>query len=1316
MLRHCYHNLVGATGLIFSLVLVSCGGGGGGGGGIGPRITHTLPGPSTATVFIAPTAHYGSVYLDMINASVAYERGYFGQSVTVALVDSGLNIDHEAFSGRLEPGRRHDGTVFRNDVNDAIGHGTWVAGVIAGAASTQQGAETVVERHFGVAPQAKILPLQIGVTSTVSVEARNHLLGAAAIFNAIGYAVTNSVQIINYSLAEHNHFNFSVTYENNNYLWRMAPDVHEIYSIASRNFFPVFQIQYWSDRFADLLECRNVTNCESDLVFVASAGNDDWNSVSGGVNLLSLTVNAGTTTTVTTRVAMSSFIDNAFLSVVSVNAYGGRTLTINQQASVFFGNGGNGPTGIRQLAPLYNKGIQSKMLVVGAVDSSTIITRYSNGCGSSKHWCLVAPANATLLPLQTGTDTYGPSRFAGGTLTAPENLRIYHGTSFSAPLVSGALAVLKSRLQSMPMHVLRLLLLKTATDIPVDPDGEPDGVDDVYGHGLLDLGKAITTQGAVVLELPNVNALSLGTVVYTTLSAANSENNTYTTPQIFGSYLGPAMAATTAYKRGYFGQGVTVAVINNGMRTTHEAFGDRVLPGKRILGNGLLDYSFLATLRGNTGVVGLIAGAVTNNLGVITRQMGVAPQAKILPLQIGDEQGILSSDPHTALRIALSYATSRRAHIVNYDEYYFSNQTEVQYNNTTYVWNAPNVNEIFTAITESPSLNFDIRALARGLGDLIEPADLVFVSPTGNDSWNSVKGNVKLVNATNSTMTVDVTMATFMSRATINSIKSFSSFTNLTLFSPVTINQAASVFFKNGGSNGASGVEQVAPLYDLRLQSKFLVVGAVDSSYLITDYSNGCGASKYWCLVAPGSIGANTLPSDRADNLYETAGSFDTKNAAALVSGALALLKSRLPSMPMSVIRLLLLKTALDRGERGIDDVYGHGLLQLNYAITVQGAVVLYVPVIPELPISSSALLTESTIALSPALRGFGQVASGISIATKLFDNFYYDTALVSVMGINPTHDYGISLGFAANDLLSVSKQEIGGIGVQTNRQGNLANFGFKRKQGLLNYSLCAKCKNSVWDEYTLNHQALPFFADTKRKLQGGWSFGDSIDTFVVLGLDDDNEKDKYAQYGINWKGVEIGNWELAGSFSRIQEQQGYLLGSKFKGAFGIGESSSTQLGLRAQRFVNGWRMFGAVDYGKTQTDTINSSLIRRIQGLSYAGWRLGLDKSEVFRGKDRIHFGLTKLPSVISGSMDLELSQTTGNTAFDEDLQMDYLNKTEFRKHKISLEDSNAFVHRLAYSTSIDKNKKLALGFEHYTDKVNQDNTAFSVLYKVEF
>ena len=366
---------------------------------------------------------------------------------------------------------------------------------------------------------------------------------------------------------------------------------------------------------------------------------------------------------------------------------------------------------------------------------------------------------------------------------------------------------------------------------------------------------------------------------------------------------------------------------------------------------------------------------------------------------------------------------------------------------------------------------------------------------------------------------------------------------------------------------------------------------------------------------------------------------------------------------------------------------------------------------------TSSHLVVESSIALARGFRNLRQRAQGISMAVDMTgDGYYFDTTFQKMLYDDRIHKRSMELGFAAADMYASSRQDIGGVGLRKHRNGALLDFGFKRKQGLLSYSLCPSCRSSVWDEYRLDYQPLPFFADTERKFQGGWSFGKHIDAFVVLGMNAENRVDKYTQYGVNWKGVELGPWELVGSYSRIQEQPGYILGSQFYEGFAVGESTSNQLGLRAQRYIEGWRLYGGVDYGRTQVDTFNQSLISSVDGLSYAGWRLGLDKDSVFRSRDKIHFGIAKLPSVISGSMSFLLLQTTGETAYDEDMGMDYLNKAEFKNNTLDLKDSNTFLYRLGYRMYINRRQRLGLGFEHYADKINRDNTALSAQYRFEF
>ena len=63
--------------------------------------------------------------------------------------------------------------------------------------------------------------------------------------------------------------------------------------------------------------------------------------------------------------------------------------------------------------------------------------------------------------------------------------RTFVGTSYAAPRVSGALAILKQKCPDLSSRHLSFILLKSARDL-----GEP-GVDEVYGHGLLDLEQAI---------------------------------------------------------------------------------------------------------------------------------------------------------------------------------------------------------------------------------------------------------------------------------------------------------------------------------------------------------------------------------------------------------------------------------------------------------------------------------------------------------------------------------------------------------------------------------------------------------------------------------------------------------------------------------------------------------------------------------------------------------------------------------------------------------------------------------------------------------
>ncbi|MFA4404787.1 S8 family serine peptidase [Xanthomonas perforans] len=112
-------------------------------------------------------------------------------------------------------------------------------------------------------------------------------------------------------------------------------------------------------------------------------------------------------------------------------------------------------------------------LVVGALDTAnpTQLASYSNACGVAMRYCLVAPGTSLFID---------PDATAG-------NVRYFYGsgTSFAAPLVSGAAALVWQAFPYFNNDLVRQTLLGTATDLGAA------GVDPVFGYGLLNVGKAV---------------------------------------------------------------------------------------------------------------------------------------------------------------------------------------------------------------------------------------------------------------------------------------------------------------------------------------------------------------------------------------------------------------------------------------------------------------------------------------------------------------------------------------------------------------------------------------------------------------------------------------------------------------------------------------------------------------------------------------------------------------------------------------------------------------------------------------------------------
>lgn len=145
----------------------------------------------------------GSWGYEKIEADLVWQKGIYGNGVTVAVIDSGLDTTHTQLANQLwtstneipDNGVDDDQNGFTDDIHgwdfiqqtgqlsDPLGHGTHVAGIIA--------AEHNQSTIKGIAPQAKILPLRF-----LDESGSGNVSEAIA---AIEYANKMGAQIINAS-------------------------------------------------------------------------------------------------------------------------------------------------------------------------------------------------------------------------------------------------------------------------------------------------------------------------------------------------------------------------------------------------------------------------------------------------------------------------------------------------------------------------------------------------------------------------------------------------------------------------------------------------------------------------------------------------------------------------------------------------------------------------------------------------------------------------------------------------------------------------------------------------------------------------------------------------------------------------------------------------------------------------------------------------------------------------------------------------------------------------------------------------------------
>lgn len=118
-------------------------------------------------------------------------------------------------------------------------------------------------------------------------------------------------------------------------------------------------------------------------------------------------------------------------------------------------------------------------------------------------------------------------------------------------------------------------------------------------------------------------------------------------------------------------------------------------------------------------------------------------------------------------------------------------------------------------------------------------------------------------------------------------------------------------------------------------RGQIIAVGAVDANNVIANFSNRAGDTRNFYLVAPGVNLIGAYPT--APNAY--AYMSGTSMAAPVVAGAAAVVKSAWPYLTAPKVAEVLFVTATDLGAKGIDPIYGRGLLNLEKALLPVGTV-----------------------------------------------------------------------------------------------------------------------------------------------------------------------------------------------------------------------------------------------------------------------------------------------------------------------------------------------------------------------------------------
>lgn len=442
----------------------------------------------------------------------------------------------------------------------------------------------------------------------------------------------------------------------------------------------------------------------------------------------------------------------------------------------------------------------------------------------------------------------------------------------------------------------------------------------------------------------NILAIALATLFGTVQAQTQALN--YESREI--STVLKAGGVDKAWARGITGKGAIIGVIDQGFDVSHADFANSIIAARNF-------NPTVAKTSGSTVTWGLhgtqmasIAGGNLNNLGTV----GVAPDARLILAQAG-QGGTSSSLDSGAVRQALDWVSANGAHVINM----------------------------------SFGSNYDTN-FQKGM-KLATPG--VWIAPSNYGSMYSFKAS---------------DMAGYA----------------------VATNRG-SILVASAGNQGlpyaafpGAFATQVDSTGKLVLGGRMLIVGATDvTGTVMASFSNRAGhictnlvgttcndpyRVKDFFVVAPGMQVYGSAPNQMNMGKDGAIAVNGTSPAAAYVSGGIALMKQAWPQLRPEQLVAITLNTAKDLGAKGVDDVFGHGMVDFDAATRPMGTVVLA----NASTLTGSGPTGKTTTLSSTGVRTTGSISLGASSVLQR-------AQVVDSMGRNYSVDLTRAMGY--NNLMS---------------------------------------------------------------------------------------------------------------------------------------------------------------------------------------------------------------------------------------------------------------------------------------------------------